>query len=161
MEISRPWIFWGPGKFQGLGSWIPCKFPGAGNYQGGPLDISRWCKIKFLNVGRNRHIYIKHKFESHPGWQFSMFSWNHGKKCKKRCPGWFKSWLFEKYTTFKRPKLRNSFIISLCINVTNFFPQFPLTHLLLVSRQLLKKIFVHFWRFRLLKTVFGTLDEQW
>ena len=136
------------GNFQALNILRSWKIPGVGavespvNFQeleitrGGPLDISMWCKIKFLNVGRNRHIHIKHKFESHPGWQFTMFSWNHGKKCKKRCPGWLKSWLFEKYTTFKRPKLRNSFIISLCINVTNFFPQFPLTHLLLVSRKL-------------------------
>ena len=107
LNISRSWKF--PGGCQGNNPW---KFSGPGNFQGGAcgnsLEISRWWKIKFLNVRRNRHFHIKHKFESHPGWQFTISSWYHENICTKRWPSGLKSWLFEKNMTLLTPKWRNS-----------------------------------------------------
>ena len=124
LDISRPCIFPGPGKFQGVvAPESPGNFQAAGNKQGGPLEISRWWKIYFLNVRRNRHFHIKHKFESHPGWQFTISSRNHENICMKRWPSWLKSWLIEKNMTLLTPKWRNSsknFFASIKICVNTF-----------------------------------------
>ena len=162
LEISRPWVFPGPGNFQGVGRASP-----PGNFQAPqtlrwcPLEISRWANILVFIALRIWSESLQFEFRNIFRPIFTIFlqinkDWSVKliaslSKCTFTCQNMtFAMWKTGKYLIdiwFK--ELNNQSTWFLLKHYKGVYKTFGLINL------------DYIWLIRVLKTIFATLDKQW
>ena len=162
LEISRPWVFPGPGNFQGVGRASP-----PGNFQAPqilrwcPLEISRWANILVFIALRIWSESLQFEFRNIFRPIFTIFlqinkDWSVKliaslSKCTFTCQNMtFAMWKTGKYLIdiwFKELNNQSTwFLLKQYMGVYKIFGLINLDYI---------------WLIRVLKTFFATLDKQW